>query len=157
MIRTFPTVIFPVHSTSFLPILFRHKLTFVVQYESDFCFVSWRIVLRLSGWSGAENQVTKLETCSYSTTPQWGTADAEIKIPSIDSSLFEGLSGSVYSPTCYAYCQGFLPCKVLLFRSIYLHLFQNLFWVFPVLALASTGSCVGLQNKRGHPAHKFPG
>ena len=30
--------------------------------------------------------------------------------------------------------------------------FQNLSWVFPVLALAKTSSCVGRQNKIGHPA-----
>ena len=32
---------------------------------------------------------------------------------------------------------------------------QNLSGVFPVLALANTGSCVGLQNKTGHPAHSY--
>ena len=35
--------------------------------------------------------------------------------------------------------------------------FQNLSWFFPVLAVANTGSCVGPQNKTGHPAGcKFP-
>ena len=34
---------------------------------------------------------------------------------------------------------------------------QNLSQVFPVLAAANTGSCVGLQNKIGHPAGcRFP-
>ena len=46
---------------------------------------------------------------------------------------FKALSRSVYIHTCYANCQGFLPCLVLPFRSIYLHLFQNL----------SRFSCVG--------------
>ena len=41
------------------------------------------------------------------------------------------------------------------FRSIHLHLFQNLSRVFPVLALASTGSCVGPQNEEGHPARHY--
>ena len=38
------------------------------------------------------------------------------------------------------------------FRSIHLHFFQNLFRLFAVLAVPDTGSCVGLQNKTGHPA-----
>ena len=46
-------------------------------------------------------------------TPQWGAADAEIKVPSgenteLKPSPFEAWSRSVYSHTCYAYCQGFL-------------------------------------------------
>ena len=45
---------------------------------------------------------------------QWGTADAEIKIPSVENtelkgSPFKAWSRSVYSRTCYAYCRGFLP------------------------------------------------
>ena len=47
-------------------------------------------------------------------TPQWGAADAEIKRPSgqnpeLRGSPFKAWNKSVYSPTCYAYCQGFLP------------------------------------------------
>ena len=89
--------------------------------------------------------------------PQWGAADAEIKVPSGDNtelkrSLFIAWSRSVYSHTCYAYCQGFLPCLFLPFQSIHLHFFQNLSQFFPVLALANTGSCVGPQNKIGQPA-----
>ena len=35
--------------------------------------------------------------------------------------------------------------------------FQNLSRFFPVSALANTGSCVGLQNKTGHPVGgRFP-
>ena len=46
--------------------------------------------------------------------PQQGAADAEIKVPSVENtelkvSPFEAWSRSVYSHTCYAYCQGFLP------------------------------------------------
>ena len=33
--------------------------------------------------------------------------------------------------------------------------FQNLTRTFPVLVLANTGSCVGPQNKTGHPAHRY--
>ena len=33
--------------------------------------------------------------------------------------------------------------------------FQNLSPVFPMSAVANTGSCVGPQNKIGHPAHRY--
>ena len=90
-------------------------------------------------------------------SPQWGAADAEIKVPSGENTElkrfpFIAWSRSVYSHTCYAYCQGFLPCLFLPFQSIHLHFFQNLSRFFPVLALANTGSCVGQQNKIGQPA-----
>ena len=89
------------------------------------------------------------------TTPQWGAADAEIKIPSGENTElkrfpFKAWSRSVYSLTYCAYCQGFLPCLFLPFQSIHLHLFQNLSRFFPVLAVANICSCVGLQNKIGH-------
>ena len=63
--------------------------------------------------------------------PQWGAADAEIKVPSgenteLKRSSFQAWSRSVYSHTCYAYCQGVLPCLFLPFQSIHLHFFQNL-------------------------------
>ena len=71
--------------------------------------------------------------------PQWGAADAEIKVPSgqnteLKRSPFIAWSRSVYSHACYAYCQGFLPCLFLPFQSIHLHFFQNLSQFFPVLA-----------------------
>ena len=93
---------------------------------------------------------------------QWGAADAEIKVPSVENTELKGFpfktwSRSVYSHTCYAYWKGFLPCLFLPFRSIHLHFFQNLSRVFPVLAVANTGSCIGLQNKIRHPAEcRFP-
>ena len=70
---------------------------------------------------------------------QWGAADAEIKVPSgenteLKRSPFQAWSRSVYSHTCYAYCQGVLPCLFLPFQSIHLHFFQNLSQYFPVLA-----------------------
>ena len=96
-------------------------------------------------------------------TPQWGAADAEIKVPSgenteLKRSPFKAWSKSVYRYTCYAYCQGFLSCLFLHFRSIHLHFFQNLSRFFPVFCLWLThGSCVGPQNKIGHPAGcRFP-
>ena len=72
-------------------------------------------------------------------SPQWGAADAEIKVPSgenteLKRSTFQAWSRSVYSHTCYAFCPGFLPCLFLPFQSIHLHFFQNLSQFFPVLA-----------------------
>ena len=72
-------------------------------------------------------------------SPQWGAADAEIKVPSgenteLKRSPFEAWSRSVYSHTCYAYCQECLPCLFLPFQSIHLHFFQN---------LSRNFSCVG--------------
>ena len=88
--------------------------------------------------------------CTYLpfATLQWGAADAEIKVPSGENTLlpFKVWSRSVYSHTCYAYCQEFLPRLFLPFRAIHLHFFQNLSQFFPVLAVANTGSCVGPQS-----------
>ena len=90
-------------------------------------------------------------------TMQWGAADTEIKVPSGENtefkhSPFKAWSRSVYGHTCYAYCQGFLPCLFLPFRSIHLHFFQNLSWIFLRWLCLTHGSCVGLKNKQGHPA-----
>ena len=86
---------------------------------------------------------TPTTACTTVTTPQWGAADAEIKIPSgenteLKRSPFKAWSKSVYSHTYYAYCQGFLSCLFLHFRSIHLHFFQNLSRFFRVLAVANT-------------------
>ena len=95
-------------------------------------------------------------------TLQWGAADAEIKVPSgenteLKCSPFKAWSRSVYSHTCYAYCQEFLPHLFLPFRSIQLHFFKTSPIFFPVLAVAITGSCVGPQNKISHPVGcRFP-
>ena len=42
----------------------------------------------------------------------------------------------------------YLPCP---FTFIF---FQNLSRLFPVLAVANAGFCVGSQNKLGHPARR---
>ena len=87
--------------------------------------------------------------------PQWGAVDTEIKVPFGENTelkrfLFKTWSRSVYSDICYTFCQGFLLCLFLPFRSIHLHFFQNRSWFFPALAVANTGSCVGPHNKVGH-------
>ena len=48
-------------------------------------------------------------------SPQWGAADVETKTPSVENTELKGFllkvwSSSIYSHTCYACCQEFLPC-----------------------------------------------
>ena len=94
--------------------------------------------------------------------PQWGAANAEMQVPSDENtglkcSPFKAWSRSEYSHTCYACCQGFLPCLFLPFRSIHLHFSKTSPDFIPVLAMAKTSSCVGPQNKIRHPAGcRFP-
>ena len=88
--------------------------------------------------------------------------DAEIKVPSgenteLKCSPFKAWSRSVYSHTCYTYCQGFLPYLFLPFQSIHLHFFQNLPRFLVNWLWLTRGSCVGPQNKIGHRARcRFP-
>ena len=93
----------------------------------------------------------RVKTSVFNTVvaPQWGAADAEIKVPSGENtefkrSPFQAWSRSVYSHTCYTYCRGVLPCLFLPFRSMHLHFFQTLSRFFR--------SCVGPKNKIGHTA-----
>ena len=75
----------------------------------------------------------------------------------LKTKYFKAWSRSVYSRACYAYCQGFLPCLFLHFWSIHLHFFQNSSLFFLCWLWLTHGSCVGLQNKIGHPAGcRFP-
>ena len=84
-------------------------------------------------------------TCLTPSSPQWGAADAEIKVPpgentELKRSPFQAWSRSVYSHTCNAYCQGFLPCLFLPFWSIHLHFFRSLSRFFSVLAAPHWGA-----------------
>ena len=100
--------------------------------------------------------------CDPSIAPQWGAVDAEIKVSSGENVEFKhfpfkALNRSVHSHTCYAYCQGFLPCLFLSFRSTHLHFFQNFSQFLLCWLWLTHGSCVSLQNKIGHPARcRFP-
>ena len=93
--------------------------------------------------------------------PQWGAADAEIKVLSGEStelkcSSFKVWSRSVYSHTSYTDCQRFLPWWFRSFQSIHLHFFPKPLPSFSCV-VANTTSCVGPQNKIGHPAGcRFP-
>ena len=70
----------------------------------------------------------------------------------LERSPFKAWSRSVCSHTCNAYCQGFFPCLFLPYRPIQLHFFQNLSRFLLYWLWLTHGSCVGPQNKIGHPA-----
>ena len=101
-------------------------------------------------------------TSFNASVPRWGAAEAGTKVPSgenteLKRSSFKVWRRSVFSHTCYAYCQGFLPGLSLPFRSIHLHFFQNLSRFFLCWLLLTHDSCVSPQNKVGHPAEcRFP-
>ena len=99
-----------------------------------------------------------------SSAPRWGAADAEIKVPSgenteLKRSPFKAWSRSVSSHTCYAYCQGFLSFLLICTLPVHSPAFFSrtspdffLCWLW-----LTHGSCVGPQNKIGHPAGcRFP-
>ena len=74
--------------------------------------------------------------------PLCGVADAEIKVSSgenteLKRSPFKAWSRPIHSHTCYAYCQGFLPCLFLLIGSLTC-IFPKPLPIFPVLAVANT-------------------
>ena len=127
---------------------------------------STRVAYRCAPWSQRLAATVHPAQCALadsknslflpSEIPQWGAADAEIKVPSFENtelkrSPFQAWSRSVYSHTCYAYCQEFLPCLFLPFPSIHLHFFQNLSRFFLCWLWLTRGSCAGPQNKVGHP------
>ena len=81
--------------------------------------------------------------------------DPPVENPKLKGSPFKAWSRSVHSPACYAYCRRLLLSSFLSFRSIHLHFFPpKPLPSFPVLAVVNTGSCVGPQNKIGHPARR---
>ena len=119
----------------------------------------------VSVYIGGLINFTPQSASAVAVLPQWGAADAEIKVPSgentdLKRSPFKAWSRSVYSYTCYVYYQGFLPRFFLLFRSIHLHFFQNVSRFYLCWLWLIYGSCVGPQNffkKKGHPAGgRFP-
>ena len=72
-----------------------HQISFCIWFRSKFMILTLLSVKKTLQWG-------------------WGAADAEIKVPSGEStelkhSPFKAWSRSVYGHTCYVYCQGFLP------------------------------------------------
>ena len=76
----------------------------------------------------------------------------KLKVPSgenkeLKCSPFKTWSRSVYNHTCYAYCQGFLPCLFLPFGP-FTGIFPTLFRFLLCWLWLTQGSCVGPQNNR---------
>ena len=145
--------------------LLLHNFSFFLLFFCVYCYLTHFLSVIAQStseedWSRTSNAydcVARFTATDQPPPPQWRAANAEIKVPSgenteLKRSPFIAWSGSVYSNTCYAYYQGYLPCLFLPFQPIHLHFFQNLSQFFPMLALANTGSCVGPQNKIGQPA-----
>ena len=119
-------------STAFIALVYLNRLfvartkASVLKFCTLFSFVQFNIVF-----------VSPFYLLSLSSP--WGAADAEIKVSSganteLKRSPFQVWSRPLYSHTCYAYCQGFLPCLFLPLRSIHLHFFQKPLPISPVLA-----------------------
>ena len=76
-------------------------------------------------------------------SPQWGAADAEIKVPSGENTELKRSPCKAWSSQYIAIHATltardfFLSCLFLYFQSIHLHFFQNLSRFFPVLAVAN--------------------
>ena len=94
--------------------------------------------------------------------PLSGTADAEIKVPSVENLeltmfFFKAWMRSDYSHACLAHCQEFLPLfHFLLSRSIHLHFcfFKIPFLLLTELFFLTPFPVLGPRNKIGHPAHR---
>ena len=93
--------------------------------------------------------------------PQWGAADAEIKVPSgenteLKRSPFKVGVGQYIAIHATLTARGFFLAYFYPYGP-FTCIFQKTFPSFPVLAVANTGSCVGPQNKIGHRAvRRFP-
>ena len=74
-----------------------------------------------------------------------------VENPELKGSPFKAWSRPIYSHACFTNCQGFLAD--LYPPGPFTCIFSpNLSRVFPVLAVANTGSCMELQNKIGYAA-----
>ena len=99
---------------------------------------------------------TNLTTLFSYPVPQWGAADAEIEIPLLKTQSLKVLPLNPGVGQHIA-MHATLTARDFFLANFYLSahspaFFQNFSLVFPVLPVANTGSCVGLQNKIGHPA-----
>ena len=94
--------------------------------------------------------------------PHWGSAEAEIKVPSVENTELKGSPFKVRRGQ-YVAIYATLTARDFFLANFYpsgpfaFIFFKSLSRVFPVLVVANTGSCVDPQNKIGHPAGcKFP-
>ena len=74
-----------------------------------------------------KTKATKQNTCTTPRSEELQTQKLKSHLvrTELKRSPFKAWSRLVYSHTCYAYCQGFLPCLFLPLRSIHLHFFQT--------------------------------
>ena len=90
---------------------------------------------------------------------QWGAADVEIKVPSVQNTQLEGspFKGQYIAIHATLTARDFFLAYFYPSGAFTCIFFQNLSRAFPVLAAANTGSCVGPHNKTGYPAGcRFP-
>ena len=92
-----------------------------------------------------------------SSTRQWGIADAEIKEPSVENQELKGSPlkpGAGQNITMHdsATARDFCLKLISTFPVNSPAFFPKPLLSFPVLAVANTSSCVGPQNKIGHPS-----
>ena len=88
--------------------------------------------------------------------PQWGAADAEIKVPSVESTELEG--SPFKAPVGqYIALHATLTARDFFLANFYpsgpftcILFFPNLSKILPVLAVTYIGSCVGPRNRIGH-------
>ena len=84
---------------------------------------------------------------------QWETADAEMKVQSGENVLpLEPGVGQYIAIQATLTARDFFLTNFYPYGPFTCFFFQNLSRVFPVSAVANTSSCVGQQNKIGHPA-----
>ena len=93
-------------------------------------------------------------------TPQWGTADAEKKTslenPELPFKPLAGLCIAMHAmPTARDIFLANFYFSSPFTRGFCLFLFENFSQVFPVLAVANTGSCVVPHNRIGHHTHHY--
>ena len=80
-------------------------------------------------------------------TPQWGAADAEVKVPSDENTVGQYIAMHATLTARNFFLANFYPSGP--FTCIFSKTSSRF---FPVLVAANTGSCEGPQNKVGHPA-----
>ena len=93
-------------------------------------------------------------TVSLRPAPQWGAADAEIKVPSRENTELERSPFKAWSRSVIAIHATFTARDFFLANFYpsgpFTCIFPKPLLIFPVLPVANTGSCVGPQNKIGH-------
>ena len=123
------------------------------KFVFDFLYVCFVLYLRRCWLCGVLKKLRFDDFCAEL------LGDVFTFVSSLDVILCGWLGTKHQLPTYLwnAYCQGFLPGLFLPFRSIHLHFYQSLPRFLPCWLWLIYGSCVGPQNKIGHPAGcRFP-